>query len=106
MFNHFTFADGSNPYITRTNKAFFEMLCKHIVEQTSEHGFTVIGDMPAFKHTYKDCKYILENFAISWQHDFERFNYSYSDISEWQDFFTEYGKRYGLLTVFHENAIC
>ena len=106
MWNMFTFSDGSNPYITKTNKAFWDMICKYNIDQVAEHGFNAFSTLPAFKHCYRDCKYILRDFAVMWQQNFDRFDYSYGDLSEWQDFFTEYGRKYGLLTEFRENCIC
>lgn len=43
--------------------------------------------------------------AQQWQADFANFNYSYSELAEWQNFFEEYGKKYGLIKEFKENAI-
>lgn len=45
-------------------------------------------------------------------HDFESLfsdygiDLSYGELAIFQDFFTTYGKRYGLLTEFRENGIC
>ena len=58
------------------------------------------------KLSYKDIKAVLQNFAQEWQYNFSSFNYSYNDLLQWQAFFTEYGKKYGLLKEFKENAIC
>lgn len=43
--------------------------------------------------------------AIEWQADFGNHSYSWGEIFEWCDYFTELGKRYGLLEEFRENGI-
>ena len=44
--------------------------------------------------------------AIEWQLEFDRHNYSYSELLEYQNYFKRIGKRYGLLKEFQENGIC
>lgn len=96
--------DYSNPYVTKTNKEFFRMVCKYDLEQISEMSFCVCSE----RHlkTYAERKNALRDFAIMWQRMFSEMTYYWSDIAEWSNFFEEYGKRYGLLTEFRENGIC
>lgn len=107
MYIGFFFKDGSNPYITITNKELFRMFCKYYCEQIGNNNFVVTGLREwNGKQSYNGRKEVLRNMAIEWQRFFCDTNYSYSELSEWQGFFEEYGKKYGLLTEFKENAIC
>ena len=106
MRNHFQFADGSNPYISITDKKFFEMLCSFNLDQIGENSFKVIRRRPNYKRTYNAIKDVIREFAIDWQYKFNELNYSYGELADWQEFFTEYGRKYGLMTEFHENCIC
>lgn len=107
MFQHFEFTNGSNPYIAIRTDTFFYMVCKYFLTQTSKHGFKAYEERTAnpekLNREYK--KAILREFAIEWQNAFDCFNYSYSDLAEWQAFFEEYGRRYGLIREFRENGI-
>lgn len=38
--------------------------------------------------------------------EFNDISYSWSEICKWQRYFEKMGRRYGLLTEFHENGIC
>lgn len=109
MYVHFEFSDGSNPYITTTNKRLFEMLRKYYVVQLSENSFFVQGvrewnGKPQYNR--ENNKLLLQAMAQQWQADFANFNYSYGKLAEWQAFFEEYGRKFGLLREFRENAIC
>lgn len=112
MFIHFTFKDGSNPYIATSTKAFWYMVKNYNIEQIGERRFIVHGK--ANLAPLKPCKVdyrsrnkaILRSLAVDFSYSWENFNYSYFDIADWQEFFTEYGRKYGLLKEFHENAIC
>lgn len=113
MYTHFSFADGSNPYIATTNKGLFGMICKYILTQTAGESFIVDGPAAFWTvHTgkkiseYKKKQTALQEFAIDWQRNFDRFSYSWAELDNWQQFFEEYGKKYGLLREFRENAIC
>ena len=44
-------------------------------------------------------------FAIEWQNDFYKHNYSYGELAYYGDLFERLGKRYGLLKEFRENGI-
>lgn len=104
MYVHFTFENGATPYITTTNWALWRMVSGCVLEQEFRNGFHVTGRRQA--KTYKEKQEALRDFAIEWQYGFGDVNYSWGDLSDWQDFFTEYGKRFGLLREFRENAIC
>ena len=113
MFMHFTFENGSNPYITTKPQKFFEMIRNYQIEQTGEKSYHVTGEAEYWtcnihkKLTAREkAKTALREFAIIWQNDFDRFNYSFSDLLEYQTFFEEYGRKYGLLCEFRENGIC
>ena len=55
---------------------------------------------------YQKEKENVRNKAIEWQSDFCNQNYSYGELSMFQDYFERLGKRYGLLKEFRENCIC
>ena len=55
--------------------------------------------------TYKEQKQRARELAQTWQYDFANNNYNWEEISEFTDFFTQLGKRYGLLKEFRENGI-
>lgn len=54
--------------------------------------------------TYAERKESLRNLAVEYQHSDVGGLYM-SDYAALSDFFTEYGRRYGLLREFRENAI-
>lgn len=111
MYIQFNYKNGSNPYVTTNNKGLFRMITKYYVNQTSENTFDIEGKLQLLtikplKSKYERNKAILEGFAREWQYNFSDFNYSYGELIAWQGFFTEYGKKYGLLKEFKENCIC
>lgn len=112
MYVGFEFKDGSNPYIATSNKAFWKMLNKYYITQTSENTFEVEGKLELWSATprklssYDRAQAILQSFAIEWQYKFSELNYSWGELAMWQSFFEEYGRKYGLLREFRENAIC
>ena len=55
--------------------------------------------------TYKEQKQKARELAVQWQYDFANNNYNWEEISEFTDFFTKLGKRYGLLKEFRENGV-
>ena len=55
---------------------------------------------------YEEYKEKYRQEAIEWQLDCNNHNYSYGELAYYYDYFTKYGKRYGLLREFHENGIC
>lgn len=106
MLVQFDFEDGSNPYITKTNKELFKMLKKYHYIQLSEHIFFIDSFRGLNgKYNYQDNKLVAAAIARDWQQDFNNMNYSMDDIENWQRFFKEIGKKYGLLKEFRENAI-
>lgn len=56
--------------------------------------------------TYREKQNSLEELAKDWQLNFSPLSWSYGELYEIENYFYENGKRYGLLKVFHENAIC
>lgn len=54
---------------------------------------------------YTDKKEAIRNKAIELSH-YDLEGISYGELAVIQDFFERYGKRYGLITEFHENGIC
>jgi hypothetical protein len=105
MYVHFTFNEG-NPYITTTDEALFNMVCKYDLQQTGTQAFHC-NESPFchYPKAYRDKQATLRNFAIDWQSNFGEYNYSWSELANWQSFFEEYGRKYGLLREFRENAI-
>ena len=104
MYNHFTFDNGSNPYISISNKALYFMLTHYYCEQTGENSYQVHEQTTPPK-TYAEHKAALQDIAIAWQYAASDLNYSYGQLADWQEFFYEYGSRYGLLREFRENCI-
>lgn len=106
MYMHFEFDNGSNPYIATSNEKQFEMLAKYYTTQMSEQGFFCHSEREY--HGRKDretMKLVARAIAIDWQMNFDKFNYAYSELIEWQDFFRFIGKKYGLIREFQENGI-
>lgn len=106
----FYFKDGSNPYGVWDRNEFFKMIVAWNPEMIDNDTFRCNEPTTAY---YKPVDYrfkqsALRDFAIEWQSRFGSGDFvSYwSDCAEWSDFFTYYGKRYGLLTEFKENGIC
>lgn len=105
MYTHFTFKDGSNPYIVKTPGTLWQMVKKYEFETIGENTYLVTGENTENK-SYTDLKKILRCFAIEWSLFFNEYQYSYEELAFYSDFFTTYGKKYGLLREFKENAIC
>ena len=113
MYAHFTFKDHSNPYIATTNESLYFMFRTYDVEfdpnpnQTIDN-FIVHGTIPEAKRarTYREARNLVRSIAIEWQSNFCNHNYSWGELADWSSFFTQYGKRYGLLREFRENGIC
>ena len=113
MYVHFTFMDGSNPYITTSDRKLFNMIRIYDLEQTAEEAFSIVGCSSFWNvyangnlTEYEKAKKALRGFAIDWQANFSRFNYSWGELADWCGFFEKYGKKYGLLREFRENGIC
>ena len=106
MYNHFLFLDNSNPFITTTNKGFSDMLFKYYLDFVGIHSFVTCGKIEYNgKRSRAARKEILRSFAISYQAFICDSALSYDDIVSWQGFFTEYGRKYGLIREFQENGI-
>jgi len=105
MMIHFAYSDGSNPYIAKTYAALFNMVRKYNLRQVWNNQFIVESTRKS-KPTYDETKQILRDFAIMWQHRFDKVSWSYEDIANYEGFFRTYGKKYGLLREFRENGIC
>ena len=56
--------------------------------------------------TYEKRKALLRDLAIQWQYEFSEEPWDFWDSFKCEQFFEKYGKRYGLLREFRENAIC
>ena len=105
MYIHFTYYHGGNPYISMNNKNLFKMICKYHLEQVGDTFYHVTEERKPYKKTYKALREILEGFAIDWQLSFSDMTYHQSTLIDYQSFFEEYGKKYGLLREFRENGI-
>lgn len=58
-------------------------------------------------NSYQERKQDLYNKAVEWSNSLGYYpNWSYSELATVSSFFEHYGKKYGLLTEFRENAIC
>lgn len=84
--------------------SFFEMLKKYDLEQVGELEFKITYERRP-SDSFETLKAYLRDFAISWQEGFDGFNYAFSDLAAWSDFFETYGKKYDLLEEFHENGV-
>jgi len=112
MYIHFDYKDGSNPYISTTNKNLFKMICKYYLTQTGEKAFKIEGKNEIWTSNpnkkmsaYQKRRFFLEEFAKNWQYNFADMRYDWQTIIEYTAFFEEYGKKYGLLREFRENGI-
>ena len=54
---------------------------------------------------YKEKKEKVRKEAIEWQNEFAYHDYSYSELANYQNYFENKGKRYGLIREFKENGI-
>ena len=105
MFIHCMFSDGSNPYIAKTPKEAFRIFCKYETAQNGDLSFLITGIRDEKPTTYYGKRNIARNIAIEYQYNFDQYNYSYSDLSVYQEFFEYIGRKYGLIWEFRENAI-
>lgn len=113
MYTHFTFADGSNPYIATSSAKLFDMIKKYDMDQTGENSFEVFAPIVFYTvHTgrkmsaYTKAQAALRDFAQRWQGAAHMFCYSWGELCDWAGFFEEYGKKYGLLREFRESGLC
>lgn len=63
---------------------------------------------PPQGNSYTERKAVLEQQAIDYQTSFSSDDtiISWGELADIQNYFSRYGKRYGLLKEFHENGIC
>lgn len=106
MYTLFIYSNGANPFIAKTSGELFKMLKKYDVENIGENTYTIHGERKTPPRSYNEIKETIKDFAIEWSLNFCEYRYSWGELSYYQDFFETYGKRYGLLTEFKENAIC
>lgn len=110
MYTAFIFKNDYNgskeTYICKTSTQLYKMLKKYDVENIGENTYKINGIRDKKPESYNEIKNIIRGFAIEWSLNFCEYNYSYGELFYYQDFFETYGKRYGLLTEFKENAIC
>ena len=64
-----------------------------------------IIELGRVKGNYQDKKAAIEAKAIEYSNN-QYPGLSYGELFEIENYFNTYGKRYGLLRDFHENAIC
>jgi len=64
-----------------------------------------IIELGRVKGNYQDKKAAIEDKAIEYSNN-QAGGLSYGEIADIQGYFETYGKRYGLLREFRENAIC
>lgn len=57
-------------------------------------------------NNYQKQKERVRDEAIDWQLDFFNYNYSWLELTAFENYFEKMGRRYGLLTEFRENGIC
>lgn len=106
----FHFDNGSNPYGVYGDRQdeFFKMIVAWNPIMKSNDTFqcpkepTVAYYKPV---DYKFKKEALRDFAIHYSHMVGEIVQSWEDVAWWSDFFTKYGKKYGLLREFRENGI-
>lgn len=74
-------------------------------EEDEEEDRTKYPDIDLAIHgaTYAERKEDLRQKAITWQAS--EYQFSYGELAQWNEYFRENGKRYGLLEEFRENAI-
>lgn len=64
-----------------------------------------IIELSRVKGNYQDKKAAIESKAIEYSNN-QYPGLSYGELFDIENYFSTYGKRYGLLRDFHENAIC
>lgn len=107
----FYFQDGSNPYIVWDLNEFFKMIVAWNPEMLDNDTFRCPKEPTTAYYNpvdYNFKKDALRSFAIEWQTRFGSGDFTsyWSDCAEWSEFFTIYGKKYGLMKEFKENGIC
>lgn len=103
MLYHFEFSDGSNPYISITEKNFLLMF-RHYDIETLKPGFYRVLGLNNDK-SYEGMKEKARELAIEFQATFDKVSLSWFELSGFQSIFETLGSRYGLLREYRENAI-
>ena len=93
---HFNIYYKNSEGFREWNKDTFSPTCENIE----------ILDFKIGGKTYEERKNNLEELAKEWQLRFSSLSWSYGELAEIGNYFYNNGKRYGLLRVFKENAIC
>lgn len=63
-------------------------------------------DLAVHGNSYESRKADVREKAITWQALVGESDLSMGELQDWYDYFDIMGRRYGLLTEFHENGIC
>jgi len=111
MYTSFIYSDKSgiksNPYIATTNRTLFKMIYKYELTQYDCKSFVVesLKIHPLGLSRYEDRRETLSDFAKAWQNKSGEMLYDWSSLADWGAFFSEYGKKYGLLREFRNNGI-
>lgn len=110
MYRHIAFLNGSNPYISTTDKNFFEFVKNYDLEMIGKDCFVATEKQflscKKSVSSYEKIKISLRDFAVEFSNRQGDFSMSWSECCEWNSFFEKYGKKYGLLREFRENALC
>ena len=77
-------------------------------KETFSPETNIIGvlDLQVKGKNYAEKKAYAEDLAKEYQLYYADYSWSYGELAEIQGYFEKIGKRYGLLKVFKENAIC
>ena len=107
----FYFEDGSNPYgvLGSRQDLFFKMVVSWQPEMIDADRFQFPKKPTAAYYKpqgYQFKKAALVEFAKEYQRKASEIALSYEDLAFFGSFFEKYGRKYGLLTEFHENGIC
>lgn len=110
MYRHIAFLNGSNPYISFTDKNFFEFVKNYDLEMIGKDCFVATEKQflscKGNISNYAKAKAALQEFATEFSNRQGDFSMSWCEICEWTSFFSTYGKKYGLLREFRENGLC
>lgn len=111
MSYHIEFADHSNPYISFSGEDIHKWLKYYELEPVTHAApYDYVGFVATFRRsklrTYSDMKDAARNLAIDWQSDVASVTMSYQTLADWQQVFSDLGRRYGLMREFRDNGIC
>lgn len=85
--------------------SFFDTLSRYSLEQVSELDFKIDFERRPVGDSFEALQGLLRDFAVTWQENASHFDYAFSDLAAWSDFFETYGSKYNLLEEFRENGI-